>query len=237
MHLASLKKYTKIIALVFLALVVTGGILILGKGTTQNLMSRASSCGVDKISSTQVSANSAVITWESADVNQGSVLYGINVNNLSFTAPEGSSGKTHNVPLTLLTPNTVYYYLISVGGKKCDSSGQSCDATCVPWSFTTAGVTPQTQIIAPILSPTVAATPSASVTGSLNPTPSSAVSITAGPTASAGAALSAFCQQVKANVGASSADTANWETVKQYDVNGDGRINSLDVLKCPKTGK
>lgn len=227
MHLFSLKKYTKIIALVFLAVLVLSGVIFFGKNTSQNLFSRASSCGVDKISSTQVSANSAVVTWESTDVNQGSILYGISANNLSFTAPEGTSGKIHNVPLTLLTPNTVYYYLVAIGDNRCDSTGQKCDTSaCIPWSFTTTAVSPQQQIVAPLATPTVA---SVSATITLGPSLS--------PIASPSSYLSAFCQQVKLNVGASKTETIGWETAKQFDVDGNGIINGMDVIKCPKTGK
>ena len=223
MHLSSLKKYTKIIGLTSLVGVLLLVTIVFGKGA-QNLFSRASSCGVDKVSSAQVSANSAVVNWDSTDISQGIVQYGINATNLTFSAPEGSSGKTHNVPLTLLTPNTVYYYLISVGNNKCDSSGQSCSTSCVPWSFTTAAITPQQQIVAPIATPTTTlATPSATLAAS--------------PSASPTSSLSAFCQQVKANVGGSSADTAKWESLKQYDIDGNGFINGMDVIKCPKTGK
>lgn len=223
MNLSSLKKYTKIIGLIFLVGIILLVTIVFGKGA-QNLFSRASSCGVDKVSSAQVSANSAVINWESIDLSQGIVQYGINATNLTFSAPEGSSSKIHNVPLTLLTPNTVYYYVISVGNSVCDSSGQSCSTACVPWSFTTAAITPQQQIVAPILSPTPPASPSATIA-------------VAAPSASPSSTLSPFCEQVKANVGESSADTAKWESLKQYDIDGNGFINGMDALKCPKTGK
>lgn len=220
MNLAALKKSSKIIGLGFLVVILLAASLFLGKGA-MNIFSRASSCGIDKVSAVQVGANSAVITWESSDVSTGRVEYGTNSTNLNFSAPEGASGKTHNVPLTLLTPNTVYYYLVSVGNNKCDSSGQACKAdTCVPWSFTTAAVTPQQQIVAPILTPTPA-TPSATIVASPSVTPTSSAS--------------SFCAQVKANIGANSKDTANWDLVKQYDVDGNGFINGLDVLKCPKS--
>ncbi len=226
MHLSSLKKYTKIFALVFLVVIVLVAVLFLGKGS-QNIFSRASSCGITRVSSVQVSANSAVISWESTDVSQGLIQYGTTATNLNFSAPEGSSGKTHSVPLTLLTPNTVYYYLVSIGNSKCDSSGASCNTACVPWSFTTAAVTPQQQIVAPLATPTIA---------SVSATITTTISNTASPSASPAGGLSAYCQQVQANIGASSADT-RWGVLKQYDVDGNGIINGLDALKCPKTGK
>lgn len=223
MNLASLKKSTKVFGLVFLVMILLLATVFLGKGA-QTLFSRAASCDAQNVSAVQVSANSAVVSWESANLQSGKVDYGTNAGNLNFSAPESTSGKTHNVPLTLLTPNTVYYYLIGVGGNKCDSTGQSCkDAACVPWSFTTASVTPQQQIVAPIVTPTVSATPSATLSAS--------------PSASPTSNLSAFCTQVKLNIGAGSNDATKWAILKQYDMDGNGFINGMDVLKCQKSGK
>lgn len=215
-----------------LVVIILAATIVMGKGAT-NMFSRASSCNAQNVSAVQVSANSAVIAWESSEVSQGLVQYGTNSTSLNFSAPEGSPNKSHNLPLTLLTPNTVYYYLIGVGNTKCDSSGQSCtDTTCIPWSFTTAAITPQAQIVAPILTPTVAptlvaATPSAALT----------VSPTVVVSTPSGAILSAFCQQVKANIGEGNSDTAKWESLKQYDVDGNGLINGMDVLKCQSSRK
>lgn len=235
MQLVSVKKYTKIFGLVLLVVIILAATIVMGKGAT-NMFSRASSCNAQNVSAVQVSANSAVIAWESSEVTQGLVQYGTNSTSLNFSAPEGSPNKSHNLPLTLLTPNTVYYYLISVGKTKCDSSGQSCtDATCVPWSFTTAAITPQAQIVAPILTPTLAptlvpATPSATLAATPSPV------VTASSTSSA-QQLSVFCQQVKANIGGDSTDATKWALLKQYDIDGNGRIMSMDVLKCQSSGK
>lgn len=205
--------------------IVLGGVIFAGQGAS-SFLSKASSCEVDKASAAQVTANSAVVSWETADITQGRIEYGTNATNLTFSAPEGSSGKVHNVPLTLLTPNTVYYYLITVGNNKCDSSGQKCDTACVPWSFTTAAVTPQAQIVAPISTASAALAPAKVATPS---TPASS------PLPASG--LSTFCQQVKANVASSSQDTTKWETVKQYDIDSNGVINGLDVVKCQRAGR
>lgn len=230
MQLASFQKTTKIVGLVVILIIVLLLIIFVGGGAG-SFLSRASSCGVEKVNAAQVTANSAVVSWETADITQGRVEYGTNATNLTFSAPEGSSGKVHNVPLTLLTPNTVYYYLISVGNNKCDSSGQKCDTACVPWSFTTASVTPQSQIVAPISTPSATLAPTSGLG-----TPSATISIAtsaATPTSS----LSSFCTQVRLNVGGSSQDASKWASLKIYDVDNNGVINGLDVIKCQKAGK
>lgn len=207
------------VAFVSFLVIVLFATIALG-GTAKQFFAKASSCPMTSVSSAQVSANSAVIGWQTNDATQGRVEYGTNATNLSFTAPEASAGKSHNVPLTLLTPNTVYYYVVAIADTRCDSSGQKCEAgSCVPFSFTTAAVNPQTQIVAPLLSPTPA------VTGAPKVASSSAT------------ALSAFCQQVKAHIGESVRDTSKWAASAQYDIDGNGIINGMDVVRCQKAGK
>ncbi|MBI5452709.1 fibronectin type III domain-containing protein [Candidatus Gottesmanbacteria bacterium] len=222
MNLASLKNSLKIggiLVVLLLALTVT----IIGGNRAANYFAKASSCQAQKITTAQVTPNSAVISWETTDASQGRVEYGTNPAGLTFTAPEGTSGKTHNVPLTLLTPNTVYYYLVTIGDTRCDSSGQKCESNCVPWSFTTGSMTPIPQAT-PTLVPTLTLAPS----GSNVATPSSIA-----PTST----LSSFCTQVQLNIGKSSQDATTWATVKQYDIDNNGVINGLDVVKCQKSGK
>lgn len=221
MQIASIKKGVKIIGLVFLLVVALLSAIFLGQGV-KTYLAKASTCPAQKISAEKVSANSAVISWETTEVTQGRVEYGTNATSLAFSAPEATSGKTHNVPLTLLTPNTVYYYLVTVGKSKCDSSGQVCDNTCVPWSFTTTVVTPQKEIVAPL--PT--ATPrQATPSGQLKPT---------GRAVSPTSTLDSFCSKVKLAIGKNSRDAAQWELIKQYDIDGNGIINGLDIIKCQK---
>ncbi len=236
MQLASFQKTAKVLGLVVLLLLVLGGVIVLGKGASSYL-AKASSCQAQKVSATNVSENSAVITWQSEDISQGRVEYGTNAMNLTFSAPEATSGKDHNVRLTLLTPNTVYYYLVTIGTNKCDSSGQVCTTSCVPWSFTTATAVQQEKIQQPIASPTVSsATPSASVTtAAISPTKAATPTLEANVTQAQ--ELSSFCMLVKANVGANSSDTTAWEKAKKYDIDSNSVINGLDVVKCQQQGK
>ena len=209
-----------------MTLVVLGGVVWGGK-TASTFMAKASVCPAQKVGAVQVTANSAVVSWETADSSAGKVEYGTNATNLTFSQIEASSGKTHNVPLTLLTPNTVYYYLVTIGKSKCDFSGQTCDKSCVPWSFTTAAVTPQSEVIVTI-------PPSPMLSPSRTVSPAVSLSVSSG-TPSGG--LSAFCTKVQLNLGKSSRDATSWAALKQYDIDSNGVVNGLDIIKCQKAGK
>lgn len=254
MNLGQFKKTGRLAAF-FLMVVVLLVVAIVGGRQAATFFAKASTCPATRVTATQVTSNAAVVSWDTADVTQGRVEYGTSATNLSFSAPEGSSGKVHNVPLTLLTPNTVYYYMVTVGSSSCDSTGQTCSGvTCVPYSLTTAASAPQQSPVQTIATPTVAAT--ASATPAANKvTPSTGVSATKAPTVptptKAGAivtgnttvsptsGLSAFCQKVKENIGRTSTDikTPAWSTIQQYDIDVNNTINGVDVVKCEKSGK
>lgn len=118
-----------------------------------------------------IEKNSVKISWATGVDSQGVVEYGTTPTALSFFAPESVKGKSHTIDLTLLSPNTTYYFDIRVGDKKFDNGG-------VPWTFTTkssdksAGSLTPTQIVE--LTPTVVASATATpaVTASASsPTP------------------------------------------------------------------
>lgn len=238
MQLASFQKTGKMILILVFLLGVLGATIFLGQQAS-SFFARASACPAAGVSAVQVTANSSVVSWETGDVSQGRVEYGTSATNLTFQAPEATSGKTHNVPLTLLTPNTVYYYLVTIGNNRCDSSGQSCaSASCVPWTFTTSALTQQQQIVAtlPVATPSatlVPPSPATNATGSATPTKGATTSATPVPTS----ALSAFCKQVQANLTANKDMTDIWPALKQYDIDGNGIVNGLDIIKCQQSGK
>jgi len=73
------------------------------------------------------------------------VEYGTTPTALNFFAPEPTKTKTHTIDLTLLSPNTTYYFDIRVGDTKYDNGG-------VPWTFTTKGI--EASVITPSATPT-----------------------------------------------------------------------------------
>ncbi len=79
-----------------------------------------------------IEKNSVRASWATGVDTQGVVEYGTTPTALNFFAPEATKGKTHTLDLTLLSPNTTYYFDIRVGDKKYDNGG-------VPWTFTTKG--------------------------------------------------------------------------------------------------
>jgi hypothetical protein len=102
-----------------------------------------------------IEKNSAKATWATGVDSQGVVEYGTTPTALNFFAPEPTKTKTHTIDLTLLSPNTTYYFDIRVGDTKYDNGG-------VPWTFTTKSA--EGSISAPTLAPTQSSVQS-------NPTP------------------------------------------------------------------
>ncbi len=232
--IAGLKKTGKILGLGFI--LITGLFMAIFVGQeARRYLAKASSCPAGGVRAVQVTGNSAVISWETTEETQGRVEYGTNAQNLTFSAPESSAGKIHNVPLTLLTPNTLYYYLITIGSNRCDSTGKSCtDSSCIPFTFTTASVDLNKELVTKL--PSV--TPTKAVTPTSNPTTKPATpSATLKPTGlSPTKGLSAFCLKVAENLGKTSQAT-NWAAIRQYDIDANNIINSTDIFKCRQSGK
>lgn len=204
----------KYVILIVVSIVVFVTTIFLGKQAS-NYFAKASSCPAKNIRTEKAGANSGSIVWETDEKSQGRVEYGTNPQSLTFTSPEGEAARTHNVPLTLLTPNTIYYYLVAIGDSKCDSTGQKCEGNCVPYSFTTA----------PLVNTSVSTTPT--------PAGISAQPTSAQPTST----LTLFCRAVQTNIGKNSKAATEWASLKTYDIDGNGIINGLDVIKCQKSGK
>jgi len=104
-----------------------------------------------------IEKNSVRATWATGVETQGIVEYGTTPTALNFFAPEATKTKTHTIDLTLLSPNTTYYFDVRVGDTKYDNGG-------VPWTFTTKGADGS------VASPTIAPTKAAATTNT-QPTP------------------------------------------------------------------
>ena len=120
-----------------------------------------------------ISANSAAIPWQTAEPVVGQVEYGTTPGSFLLRATETSPTTNHNVTLSPLLPETIYYFRIRVGEEIYDDNG-------APYSFTTKeavakmpspGVSPTLPLVSPtvvISRPTV--TPTQNLSPVISPT-------------------------------------------------------------------
>ena len=120
-----------------------------------------------------ISANSAAISWQTTEPVVGQVEYGTTPGSFLLRATETSPTTNHNVTLSPLLPETIYYFRIRVGEEIYDDNG-------APYSFTTKeavakmpspGVSPALPLVSPtvvISQPTV--TPTQNLSPVISPT-------------------------------------------------------------------
>lgn len=92
-----------------------------------------------------ISDTSATISWFTEDKTVDFISYGTsqNVGNVINESEEDKSFNTHNMTLTGLEPETLYYFKINSDGKMFDNNGN-------PWQFTTGKALNTSQINLPI---------------------------------------------------------------------------------------
>jgi len=152
-----------------------------------------------------ISANSATISWQTAEPVVGQVEYGTTPGSFLLRATETSPTTNHNVSLSPLLPETIYYFRIRVGEEIYDDNG-------APYSFTTKEAvakmpSPGVSPALPLVSPTVVISrPTATPTQNLSPV----ISPTGGEYT---------LDDFKKAFGTSNAE---------FDINKDGVVNSVD---------
>ncbi len=152
-----------------------------------------------------ISANSAAISWQTTEPVVGQVEYGTTPGSFLLRATETSPTTNHNVSLSPLLPETIYYFRIRVGEEIYDDNG-------APYSFTTKEAvtkmpSPEVSPTLPLVSPTaVISRPIATPTQNLSPV----ISPTGGKYT---------LDDFKKMFGASNAE---------FDINKDGVVNSAD---------
>jgi len=77
-----------------------------------------------------ISQTTAQISWQTENSSQSTIVYGEQPKNLSLMVFENEAVKNHQVNVSLLNPNTNYYFKIKVGDQEFDNAG-------LPWQFTT----------------------------------------------------------------------------------------------------
>ena len=133
-------KLTKI-ASIAIGTVIAIILIIMGFRLFSTVFTRASDMEPRDVVVSDMTQNSVKVTWSTGIETQGVIEYGTSPTALNFFAPESSRSKSHQQELTLLSPNTTYYFQIRVGDKKYDNGG-------VPWTFTTR-LTQGSQIVSP----------------------------------------------------------------------------------------
>lgn len=138
-------KVTKFLAIIIGILVFVGLVF----GYFSIFGTRAADFEPRDVVISNIEKNSVRTSWATGVDTQGVVEYGTTPTSLNFFAPEATKSKSHNLDLTLLSPNTTYYFDIRVGDKKYDNGG-------VPWSFTTKGAESSATATTPTIAPTQA---------------------------------------------------------------------------------
>ncbi len=251
MNLSAFQKASQT-ALIIVVMLAALAAAIYGGNQASRYFAKATSSSIVKSSVTQITSSTALVAWEFSEKDFGVLRYGTQKDNLSLSLSDKVKEKSHNISLTILTANTQYWYAIDIGSQRCDSVGKCCeidkdtnkpkDTTCKlqPWTFSTIGITPQKDIVAVI--PTISNAPNSMVTIPATSSGTPKISLPPStpkvsiPVASPTSMLSSFCKKVEAYIGGATA-SPNWSTIKQYDVDSNGRINSLDIIKCQKAGK
>ena len=113
-------------------LLLTLGVVLIAGNRVFDLLARASSPPED-VAITNITANSATVTFTTATESQALIEYGTNPSNLTLFASDDNSTVSHKIKITLLTPNTTYYMHIKIGDKTYENAG-------LPWTFTTTNV-------------------------------------------------------------------------------------------------
>lgn len=128
-------------------------LIVMGFKVFSGVFTRAADFEPRDVVVSNIAENSAKLSWATGVETQGVVEYGTSPTSLNFFAPEPQKTKTHSVDLTLLSPNTTYYFQIRIGDKKYDNGG-------VPWTFTTKDTTKSAvPSPTPLTNPTAKPTP------------------------------------------------------------------------------
>lgn len=118
--------------IIFAVLATLAGVGIVGNPR------RSSQLEVSSVIVSEITQNSAKITWQTNRETQGKIIFGPEPSQLSQEAPESANALSHHVLLAGLSPGAPYYFKIIVSGKTFDQNG-------TPFSFITLAQVPEDQ--------------------------------------------------------------------------------------------
>lgn len=150
----------------------------------------------------EVNPKSATISWTTSEPAYGFVSYGETMS-LGNTVQTGERATVHTATVPNLTPGTTYYYKVGVDEEIFDNEG-------VPYSFTT-----------PKDSGEAEETPQETTEGAPMPETTEATEAAQQPTPSPETTSTKTEEDFKNAIGTND---------PEYDLNGDGVVNSVDVL-------
>ena len=201
------KKSIILIITIIVGILITVG-LVLSMDKIRSIFSGAASKQKPQgVRVTNVSANSATIVWQTPSVVAGQIEYGTTPGSFLLRASETTQKTNHNLTLSPLLPETIYYFRIRINEEIYDENG-------APYSFTTKStkqkmINPsespsQAQYSIPTLKPVTPTSPPVTTSPAL-PTVATTTKYT----------LSDFAEKF------GSSDTV-------FDINNDGTVNSAD---------
>src|SRR3989338_10003965 len=216
MSLTTFQPKAKIGILLFILVAGFSTTAYFGRDIVLNYFAKATTCAVKDLKIESIASRSADISFTSDDAIQSRVEYGTSPENLTFSIPETAAKTNHKLTIPSLASGKDYYFVVSVGvpGKLPGTTDTvRCDSL---------GQTCTSDSCKPWQFKTEKGqTESVSPSRAIEPTSS----------------LSAFCQKIRSYIGKTS-ESASWSAgIKQYDIDANGVINGLDIIKCPKTGK
>ncbi|MDD3531937.1 MAG: hypothetical protein PHR64_00895 [Candidatus Shapirobacteria bacterium] len=145
------KKTIIVIVALILAITLIAG-LVLGMDKVRNLFGQATGQQQPQgVRVTNVTANSATIVWQTTIPVIGQIEYGTTPGSFLLRSAETNQTANHNLTLSPLLPETIYYFRIRVADQVYDDNG-------APYSFTTKAIT---ETISP--SPTLPPQPEAAL--------------------------------------------------------------------------
>lgn len=122
----AIKPFLPIVVGVLLAIPLGFGAFFL----FEEAVTRANATAPMNVSVSKITHSTALITWITDQESIGTVEYGTSPKELGTFAPEAAAKTSHIVELSLLKPQTTYYFVIRIGDRVYNDNG-------VPWKFTT----------------------------------------------------------------------------------------------------